>query len=663
MTMRPITAEDLLAFRLPGDPQISPDGTRIAYVETWIAKESNEYKSRIMMVAPGIKPVAFTSGDKDSNPRWSPDGRYLAFSRAGQLWLLPADGGEAHQLTKHKGCSGSAVWSPDSKRIAMTVRLGPGGVEPEKGDEEKDLFAKFTSGVKVIDNLAYKADGLGFPGDKANQVVLVEVESGEVRQLTGGPFAHSAPAWSPDGTQIALSAQRMADAEDKDFLYIWVVPANPETWPLPDEAYRKLTPDSLMASTPAWSPDGKRIAFAARSTGHGMPPDWRLCLTSPEGGEVRELTAGHDRPLFTLISTDMGPASTPLLAWAPDGRALLCTMSDGGSTYVAQVDAATAQVTYLTPPEQVVFSASLSVDGRRMALAVGEPHNPADVHLLADGDQRRLTESNAALLSELALANVQRFRFRAAPDAPEVDGWLVEPVNREPGKGYPAVLEIHGGPAMMYGCTFSFEFQFLATLGYAVLYTNPRGSVGYGRAFSNALAGFDWGNVDYADIMAGVDAALARFTWIDGGRLGVTGGSYGGYMTNWIVGHTDRFKAAITARSISNWNTMWGTGDISFNLLDELGHPWEDDAHWRRISPLTYVANIRTPLLIKHQEQDHRCPVEQAEQLYVALRKLRRPVKFVRYPDESHGMSRGGKPWHRVHRLKLFADWFGQYLQ
>jgi len=663
MTRRPLTATDLFQFQLPGDAQISPDGSRIAYVETQARKEKNDYTSRIMLLVPGRKPIPLTSGEKDSSPRWSPDGQYLSFSRGGQVWLLPANGGEAWQLTKHKGCSGPAVWSPDSKRIALSVMLGPEGLQPEKESEEQELFERFTRGVKVITDLHYKVDGAGFPGAKKPQVVIVDVSSGEAVQLTS-EFAHGSPTWSPCGQFLALSAKRVPDADDKDLTFLWRLPANPESYPAPAEAYTQLTPEGIDAFLPKWSPDGKQIAFVGRPVYRHAPPDTKLYVVASEGGQPRCLTAEHDRPLGNSASVDLAPSGTFETLWSPDSSSLYTLMSDGGAVYLAQVGVATGAVTYLTQGDQVVFGGSATADCQRFVLSIGRVNDPAQLYALEGGELRQLTQANAALLADVALAPVSRFRFRAGDSgAPEVDGWLVEPVGREEGKRYPAVLEIHGGPAMMYPSGFSLEFQLLASQGFAVIYTNPRGSVGYGEAFSSALADAKWGTVDYADLMAGVDSALARFPWIDPERLGVGGGSYGGYMTNWIVSQTNRFKAAVTMRSIANWMTMWATSDIAYSHIDEWGAPWEDETPWRRISPMTYVTNIQTPLLIEHQEEDHRCPVEQGEQLYVALRKLRRPVKFVRYPGESHGMSRGGKPWHRVHRLLSLSDWFTQYLK
>ncbi|MFZ5824630.1 MAG: prolyl oligopeptidase family serine peptidase [Bacillota bacterium] len=662
-TRRRLTAEDLFQFRLPGDAQISPDGRRIAYVESFMRKESNDYGSRIMLLVDGAKPVPLTGGEKDSNPRWSPDGRYLSFSRGGQVWLLPTGGGEAWQLTRNKGCGGAAVWSPDSSKIALTALLGPNGLEPERNEGEQDYFKKFTAGVKVITDLHYKVDGMGFPGDKKPQIVIVDVESGEARQLTGGPFGHTSPAWSPCGKWISLAAVREEDAEDKRRHFIWVVPAEPSSLPVPDAEYRRLSPEGLVATGARWSPDGSQIAFVGRPNRRHAPPDMRLYVVPAEGGEVRCLTAAHDRPVGIAAAVDMAPPGGLDPTWAADGSAIYLPMSDHGAVYLARVDVASGEVAYLTEGDQVVFGGSVSADGARFALTVGRVDDPAQIYRLEKGGLRRLTDANHAFLAQVETAPVHRFRFRAGPDAPEVDGWLVEPAGREPGRKYPAVLEIHGGPAAMYPHSYFLEFQYLASLGFAVVYTNPRGGLGYGEAFSGALAEANWGTVDYQDLMAGVDAALAQYDWLDAERLGVAGGSYGGYMTNWIVGHTKRFQAAVTMRSISNWLTMWGTSDIAYDQIEEWGAPWEDETPWKRISPLTYVTEIQTPLLIEHQEEDHRCPVEQAEQLYVALRKLRRPVKFVRYPGESHGMSRGGRPWHRVHRLLTIGDWFQHYLQ
>ena len=358
---------------------------------------------------------------------------------------------------------------------------------------------------------------------------------------------------------------------------------------------------------------------------------------------------------------------------------------------VVRVEVATGVVTPITAGDRIVYSYSLTPDCRRIAFTAAEPSHPGDVHygfvdeprptqpvananmLLHGGGIRemRLTEVNSAILSEVKLSTPERFIFRAGHGHPPVDGWVVRPVDFEPGKKYPAILEIHGGPMGMYGSNFFFEFQVLASLGYTLVFSNPRGSQGYGHDFGHCIMG-DWGDKDYADVMAAIETAVERFDFIDGARLGVAGGSYGGFMVNWIVGHTDRFKAAVTMRSVVNRFSAMGTSDTGFMRIPQFNAEvndisngpfwWQNMEPYLKQSPLMHAHKINTPLLIEHQEMDLRCPVEQAEQLYTALKVQKKTVKFVRYPDEFHGMSRDGKPYHRIHRLHMIGDWMNQYL-
>lgn len=296
-----------------------------------------------------------------------------------------------------------------------------------------------------------------------------------------------------------------------------------------------------------------------------------------------------------------------------------------------------------------------------MVVASDHVHPPEIFRVTAGRAPESVTRLNDAWVQSVALAEAERYTF-AAVGGPAVDGWVMLPPAAKPAAKVPAVLQIHGGPMRMYGAAFFFEFQLLAAHGYAVIFTNPRGSHGYGEAFSLAIRG-KWGSGDYDDLMAGVDAALARFPSLDAERLGIAGGSYGGFMVTWTICHTDRFRAAVSSRAVSNRLSAMGTADFGFNRVSQIGpRLWDDPAPYLQQSPLMYVANCRTPLLIEHAENDYRCPIEQAEQLYAALKVLRRPVTFVRYPGESHGMTTSGKPWHRVHRLRLIVDWFAEHL-
>jgi len=682
--VRRLTPDDLLAFGLAGEPQLSPDGRRLAYVVARIDREVNEYRHQIfvMEALPGARGAAFTAGTKsDRNPRWSPDGSRLAFlsNRSGknQVWLIDACGGEARQLTRFKeGVSGPPVWSPDGSRIAFAATVGEKGPGKE-GDkeEEADLFKKHTKGVKRITRLFHKEDGTGFfEPDQFDQLFFVEADAEEAAvptQVTRGSWNHADPVWSPDGQALLFAANRRQDWDyTPQYRDLWVQDLSD----LSGEPFQIRT-ENLHAGSAAWSPDGSQIAFVSAPVmpypGYGSPGLW---LVGRDGTGLRRLAEQWDRPFGSEAITDMPGPGGGRLRWTPDGEALVLLGSDSGRQQLYAVDSGSGSVSTLTSGEHCIYAWSFDRTCRKLAVALTRPDVPGDLFLVEGSDLFRLTSVNEKLLDEVELAPVEAFRFRTAEGSnafvaqcgseglEESDGWVMKPAGFEEGKQYPAILEIHGGPMAMYGWTFFYEFQALAAAGYAVIYTNPRGSQGYGERFCACIR-TDWGNLDYLDVMAGLDAALTHFPWIDASRLGVAGGSYGGFMTNWIVGHTDRFKAAVTMRSVVNEASSVGTSDFGFlDMATYPTTPWEEMGFYRRVSPLTFVANIQTPLLIEHQEQDYRCPIEQAEQLYTALKVLRRTVEFVRYPESSHGMSRTGKPWLRVHRLRTILDWFGRYI-
>jgi dipeptidyl aminopeptidase/acylaminoacyl peptidase len=660
---RPLEPEDLLRFRLPGQTALSKRG-RLAYVETWPDKETNENKTAIYTIRDGQR-VRLTAGDNDSQPAFSPDGTRLAFlsRRSGkpQVWILPLDGGEAWQLTKLRGGVDAFAWSPDGRRLGLIVPVGKEGLAPErpKDDEEKDLYKKFTAGVKVIDELFHKLDGVGYFRDEKPLVAVVDVAEGaEVRLLTEPPYRCEDVAWSADGRYLYTVTRRSPDHDREPWRrQIWRIP-------VAGGAPERLTPEHLSAHLPTPSPDGRLIAFIGEDPdAHGYDND-RLFVIPADGGEVLELAHEHDRTFGNVAITDMPAPARPRLVWDEAGRTVSLLQSVEGSTRVVAVDVGSGELTVLASGERVIYDFDRL--GDRLVFAAGDPTFPGDVFEkdLTTGQETRLTALNADLLAEVYVARPRRYRARAG-DGPEVDTWVLEPYGLRPGEKRPTVLEIHGGPMSMYGELFFFEFQLLAGRGYGVVYTNPRGSQGYGRAFCEAIR-YEWGDKDYQDILAGLEEAIRREAWIDPERLGVAGGSYGGYMTNWIVGHTDRFKAAITMRSVVDWRAMVGTGDGGWNWMERAGGvpPWRDDTWYRQQSPITYVDNIVTPLLIEHQEGDLRCPIEQGEILYTAVKYLgKAPTRFIRYPDEFHGMSRNGKPWHRVHRFHAHLEWWRTYLE
>jgi dipeptidyl aminopeptidase/acylaminoacyl peptidase len=420
----------------------------------------------------------------------------------------------------------------------------------------------------------------------------------------------------------------------------------------------QLTRTEGPVSWPVFSPDGRTVAYVGHADARGVSRHHRLYVVPADGGVPACLTAALDRNCEPMMGA-AGPQ------WLGRTGALLFQVEDEGDVSLYRIAAAAGGAPdRLVGGTRQVTAFSASGDGAFVAFTATDDTSPPEVFVCrADGTgERQLTDLNRDWKAEVARARPERFRFERAGFT--VDGWVMPPFGREAGRRYPVLLNIHGGPATQYGHRFFDEFQVYAGAGYAVVYLNPRGSRGYGEAFARAVVG-DWGGGDYADLMAGLDEALGRFDFLDAGRLGVIGGSYGGFMTSWIVGHTGRFRAACSERAVNAMWSMYGTSDIGFWFQEAhaVGRPPWEDFHWYvERSPLSYARDIRTPLLIVHSESDLRCPMEQAEQLYVALKKLKRTVRFVRFPDEDHELSRSGRPRHRLARFRILLEWFGEHL-
>jgi dipeptidyl aminopeptidase/acylaminoacyl peptidase len=654
---RGMTAADLFSLVSVSDAQISPDGARVAFVCTRMDEGEDAYLSNIWVVdSDGSQPQQFTRGKKrDTNPRWSPDGRWLAFTseregdKQAQLYVMPVDGGEPHRLTELKTAVSEPVWSPDSTRIAFTTRVEQNPEPEDEKERSKSLPAK------VITTLRYKANGEGFVHDKRRHIFVVPLqpasdEEAKPRQITDGDFNDSAPSWSPDGKWLVFASARHENRDYDQISDLWIVSAE-------GGEPRQITPGRGPSSYPSWSPDGKLIAYTGNEYALDMGRNNHVYVISPDGGQPRSLTESLDRTC-TPFAGNIGPS------WSPDGRFVYFGIEDHGAVPVYRVaaDGSAAPEELVSSAERQLTCLSVARDGT-LAYCVMDPVSPAEVAVRRPGGQEQvLTDMNRAFKERLELVRPEHFTYERAGYT--LDGWVMKPAGYEPGRRYPALLNVHGGPATQYGYNFFDEFQVQAGAGYAVIFTNPRGSQGYGEEFTRAVRG-DWGGGDYQDIMAGLDAALARFDFLDPERLGVLGGSYGGFMTSWIVGHTDRFKVACSERAVNNTYTLFGTSDIgSFFSETQAGvQPWEDMGWFVKHSPLTYAKNITTPLLILHSENDLRCPIEQAEQLFVVLKKMHKEVLFVRFPQESHELSRSGKPRHRRDRFGFILDWMNKYLQ
>jgi dipeptidyl aminopeptidase/acylaminoacyl peptidase len=647
---RPFEPRDITRIRWITDPQISPDGRRVAFVVTMLSEEQDEYLANVWVVdVAGGPPRPFTTGPRrDTAPRWSPDGTRLAFlSERGdrktkaQLFVMPADGGEPVRLTDLRAGVADPVWSPDGARLAFVSRVG-GWQEPDSEEERRR-----SKPARVITVLKSRMNGEGWTYDRPTHLFVVDAAGGPPRQLTDGPLADAEPAWSPDGTHLAFASARHPEQDEDDARDVWLVPAA-------GGEPRRLTDTAGPVAIPAFSPDGRTIAFAGRRPRNEAGRNVRIYAVPVEGGTPACLTPDLDRSC---------PASTRLL-WSPDGERVLFTAEDRGDLALYRAAARGAPATVrLTRGERWITGLTASRDGATLAFTATDPVTPAEVFAgdAGGGRERPLTDLNRAWRDEVALAVPERFNAERAGFA--IDGWVMRPPGAAPGRRHPALLNVHGGPHAQYGAVFHDEFQAQAGAGYVVVYVNPRGSQGYGEAFTRAVVG-DWGGGDFADLMAALDEALRRFDVIDPDRLGILGGSYGGFLTSWTVGHTARFKAACSERAVNNQYTMFGTSDIGhwFQVAETGALPWDDMARYVERSPVTYAPAIRTPLLIIHSEDDLRCPIEQAEQLFVALRKLGREVTFVRFPDENHELSRSGTPRHRLERFRFILDWFATHL-
>ncbi len=643
------------------DPRVSPDGATVAYVVTTIHLDANEYRSRIWLVGTdGLsEPRPFTSGaERDRVPRWSPDGARLAFvshreEGGSQLYTLPVfGGGEAVCLASSPEEIDDVAWSPDGATVAFGAR---------QGDTERAAKVKAKDQPpRRIRHLYYKSDGAGYVLDRPRAIFTVPADgTTKPERLTDGPWGDSGLAWSPDGKWIAFASARHDTWDIDRAVDLWRVRADGSA------AAEQLTETGFNFGRPAYSPDGSDLAFVGAPTGV-LPANSQVGVLEVSTGDVTILTPSLDRHCLPYLWGAREPA------W--DGEYLWFTAEDRGNQPLYRVHA--------DPDEDDPPGPELMVDGDRIvsgfdvrngvtAFVWGSPTTQFELSVLVDGVEKQLTRHGERLLTLRQIQEPEAYTA-TSKDKTKVPCWVIPPVGAKAGKKYPTLLHIHGGPFTQYGNKLFDEFQVAAGAGYAVIYCNPRGSSGYGEAWGRAVRGRNapvepgtgWGSVDYEDVMAAVDAAVKQFDFVDGDRLGVLGGSYGGYMTSWIVGHSKKFKAAVSERSANNLALMEGNSDIATAFFGYHGKSVTDDRdEYIRQSPTTYLDKITTPLLIMHSDDDWRCPIAQAEELFAGLRWLGRDVEMVRFPGEGHEMSRSGAPRHRVQRFEIVLEWFDRYLK
>ncbi|QIW81255.1 S9 family peptidase [Bacillus tequilensis] len=652
-----MTAEDITAIVSVTDPQYAPDGSRAAYVQSQVNREQDSYTSNIWVYeTKSGDSVPWTHGEKQStDPRWSPDGRTLAFisdreGDAAQLYIMGAEGGEARKLTDIPYGVSKPIWSPDGESVLVTVSLGEGERIDDREKKETDSFEPIE-----VQGLAYKRDGKGLTRGAYAQLVLVSVKSGEVKQLTNHKADHDDPAFSSDGKWLVFSAD-LTETDDAS------KPHDVCMMSLETGDIKQITSHRGSFGPSSFSPDGRYLALLGHEQEYQNATLEKAWLYDIEQDRLTCLTETLDVHLADAMIGDSligGGEQRPV--WTKDSQGFYVIGTDQGSTGIYYISIE-GLVYPIRLEKEYINSFSISPDEQHFIASVAKPDRPSELYSIPLGQEgKRMTGANDKFVGEHTISIPEDIQF-VTEDGVTVNGWLMKPAQAGD-SSYPLILNIHGGPHMMYGHTYFHELQVLAAKGYAVVYINPRGSHGYGQEFVNAVRG-DYGGKDYGDVMQAVDEAIKRDPQIDPKRLGVTGGSYGGFMTNWIVGQTNRFRAAVTQRSISNWISFHGVSDIGYFFTDwQLEHDMFADTEklWDR-SPLKYAANVETPLLILHGERDDRCPIEQAEQLFIALKKMGKETKLVRFPKASHNLSRSGHPGQRIKRLNYISSWFDQYL-
>lgn len=693
---RNITEKDLWDFVWIGDPQVSPDGSRVAFVRVSVNDKREGYSTSIWSVplSGAEEPHQLTKGEHDSSPRWSPDGKYLVFSRANekdgkpeppQLSLLPMGGGDSFAFTDLPKGASNPVWSPDGKAIAFTSETNPDDLakqekkkqaastkpaakENDKAAKKAEAEAEHESDVRVITRAVYREDNEGYADPKhPSHIWTIAVphnadEKVQPKQLTSGRFDEGSVIWSKDGSELYFVSLHVDEPYyDRPRSELYSINANGGN-------ATKINTIDMEVGGLSLSPDGKRIAFAAAITdpvqSYTEADLWTLDLAP--NAKPKNLTEKFDFDIGSLLIGDCeapraGGRNIPI--WTADGRAIIQLYSKEGKANIASFDAESGAPTDLTSGNHAVIRVRATSDTSKLVYTLSTPTHLADL-FVADqngANPKQLTHFNDALFSKLNLTDPEEIHYKTF-DGKTIEAWLQKPPDFSPSKKYPLILNIHGGPHTAYGYIFFHEFQWMAAKGYVVLFPNPRGSTSYGQEFGNVIQ-YHYPGDDFKDLMAGVDETIKR-GYIDEKKLGVTGGSGGGLLTNWVVGHTDRFAAAVAQRDIASWAHWWYTADFTlFQPNWFKGPPFDEEEDFKARSPITYIKNVKTPMMFILGEADYRTPPGAGgEEMFRALKFRKIPTVMVRFPNESHELSRSGQPWHRVERLQNIVGWFDHWL-
>ena len=669
--------DELLRFRWIADPQISPDGRMIAFTLVRIDADEDEYRTDLWLArvpdggAAAVPPVPLTYDGRSAQPRWAPDSMQLAFVRRTeaakppQIHVLPLGGGEARALTSLEKGASSPCWSPDGRRIAFMS-----GHDPVL--DAKDAKKPKREPARVVTTPEFRWNNEGFTDfDRLDHVWVVAADGGEPRQLTRGKrFKEGSLAWSRDGKHLLFASDRReapwfeTPGDDNDILAV----SADLTEPTLGEALLKVADIAGPLLAFAEGVDGKLLAVG--DIRQGKPNTYEASdLLLFEGAwpqtQPRVLTHGLDLHVGEGINSDQHPprgGGAFVLGFSADDQGALFVHAKRGAAHLSHCHLATGNVVDLTPATLEVIAGTVSADGRRVALTAGSLNMLGDLHVydMATQSLTRLWGANDDVFTSVKLGDVEEITY-PSKDGTKIQAWIVKPPDFDPQQKYPLILQIHGGPHTAYGVGFFHEYRMLAAAGYVVLYTNPRGSTSYGQKFADCIQ-YQFPGVDYDDLMAGVDFVVAK-GYIDEARMGVTGGSGGGLLTNWIIARTHRFAAAITQRCVSDWAGMFYSCDFAmFHPFWFRGAPWEHPEDFAKQSPMTYLPEIQTPLMVIHSEEDWRTPIAQGEVMFRGLFYQKKPVVMVRFPGENHELSRSGMPSHRVQNQQHIRRWFDHWL-